>query len=145
VSDLRLKAFVQRLSHYREPGDMEGIASLTVEKKSADWTDGDIAHAKRAIAELAQQFKQHEEISRVAGRPDGRHRMSVIVPRDGLPRALHSEFVVNAHDSADIDELISRIDVALKQSSKVRQEVILAALAQLSARYMGSPRRRTAS
>jgi hypothetical protein len=137
ANDLRLKAFIQRLAQYHDAAkDMEGIASLATQKKPADWSDADVIEAKRRLAELAQQFKQHEEIARVAGRPDGRHRMSVIVPREGFPRAIHSEFVVNAHDSADVTDLISKLDSALRLSPKSRQSVILAALAELSARYM---------
>lgn len=137
TGDLRLKAFIQRLAHYKGTDtDIEGIASLATEKKPGDWVDADIIQAKRQIAELAQDFKRHEEIARVAGRPDTRHRMSVIVPRDGSPRAMHTEFVVNAHDRDDVDELINKLDATLGRSSKHRRNIILAALAQLSSRYM---------
>lgn len=148
--DMRLNAFINRLSSYTGAlADIESIASLSIDKRPADWVDTDFDQARLRIAELAQQFKRHEEIARVAGRPDTRHRMAVIVPSDGTPRALHKEFVVNATDSEDIEALIEKIDAALSRSDKPHQNIILAALAQLSARYMYSdattsarPRRR---
>ena len=53
-----------------------------------------------------------------------------------MPRALHREFVINAHDDADVNQLIAKLDAALQRASRVNQNIILAALAQLSARYM---------
>lgn len=144
ASDLKMKAFIQRLAHYRDTlGDMERIASLATEKKPGDWSDADVIRAKSRIAELAQQFKHLEEIARVTGRPDGRQRMSVIVPREGLPRAIHTEFIVSTHESADVSELITKLEATLRHSSKTKKNVILAALAELSARYMDPAHGRT--
>lgn len=137
TGDLRLKAFIQRLAAYKGfAADMEGIASLAVDKKPSDWVDADLTEARRRLGELAQDFKRHEEFARVAGRPDTRHRMAVIVPLDGAPRAMQTEFVVNAHDNIDVDQLIATLEAALRRSSSVKKNIILAALAQLSARYM---------
>lgn len=137
--DLRLEALINRLADYRGSAtDIEGIASLALGKKPSDWVDADIDQAKLHIAELSQAFKRLEEIARVAGRPDTRHRMSVIVPRNGAPRAMHSDFVINAHDTDEVQDLIEKLDAALGRSTKNRQNIILAALAELSARYMVS-------
>jgi hypothetical protein len=137
TGDLRLKAFIQRLAIYKGSGaDMEGIASLAIDKRPSDWVDADLTEARRRIGELAHDFKRHEEIARVTGRPDTRHRMAVIVPLDGAPRAMHTEFVVNAHDNVDVDLLIEKLDAALRRSTSIKKNIILAALAQISSRYM---------
>lgn len=137
TGDLRLEAFINRLANYNgTDADMEGIASLATGKKPADWVDSDFDRARGDISQLAQAFKRHEEIGRVAGRSDTRHRMAVIVPRADGPRAMHSEFVINAHDSDDVQKLIAKIDGVLGNASKSRQNIVLAALAQVSARYM---------
>jgi hypothetical protein len=135
--DLRLNAFVSRLANYAGTrSDIEGIAGLAIEKKPADWVDADIDQARLRIAELAQAFKRHEAFTRVAGRPDKRHRMSVIVPLDGLPRALHSDFDVTDYDRDEIAALIRTVEGALERANETRKNVILAALAELSSRYM---------
>lgn len=137
TGDLRLKAFIQRLATYSGTGaDMEGIASLAIDKKPSDWVDGDLTEARRRLGELAHDFKRHEETTRVAGRPDTRHRMAVIVPLDGASRAMHTEFVINAHDTGDINAIIDKLDATLQRASATKKNIILAALAQLSARYM---------
>lgn len=137
TGDLRLEAFINRLANYNgTDSDIEGIASLAIGKNPADWVDADFDRARAALSELAQAFKKHEEIGRVAGRSDTRHRMAVIVPREDGPRAMHTEFVVNAHDKDDVNKLVAKIDEAVGRSSKNRQNIVLAALAQVSARYM---------
>lgn len=137
TGDLRLEAFINRLANYNgTDGDIEGIASLAIGKNPVDWVDADFDRARGGISELAQAFKRHEEIGRVFGRSDTRHRMAVIVPREDGPRAMHTEFVVNAHDKDDVNKLIAKIDEAVGRSSKNRQNIVLAALAQVSARYM---------
>jgi hypothetical protein len=137
TGDLRLKAFVQRLATYSGTGaDMEGIASLAIDKKPSDWVDSDLTEARRRLGELAHDFKRLEETTRVAGRPDTRHRMAVIVPLEGASRAMHTEFVINAHDTVDINDIIEKLDATLQRASGTRKNIILAALAQLSARYM---------
>jgi hypothetical protein len=152
TGDLRLNAFVGRLANYAGTRtDIEGIAGLAIEKKPADWVDADIDQARLHIAELAQSFKQHEAFTRVAGRPDKRHRMSVIVPLEGLPRALHSEFDITEYDRDEVAALIRTVEVVLDRANETRKNVILAALAELSSRYMqpaavtaGKPRRKAA-
>jgi hypothetical protein len=137
TGDLRLNAFISRLAVYSgSEADIEGIAGLANEKRPTDWVDADIDDAKQRIAELVQAFKLREEVARVSGGTDTRHRMAVIVPRDGTPRAYHTEFVVNAHDADEIAAIITKLDAALSRADTKRQNIILAALAQLSARYM---------
>jgi hypothetical protein len=49
------------------------------------------------------------------------------------------EFAVAESDRAEVDALIKRVTLALEESDTKRRSLILAALAELSARYMRAP------
>jgi hypothetical protein len=141
--DYRLNAFVSRLATFTgDVGDMEGIASLALNKPARDWVDADVDQAKIEIADLAQKFLRAETFARVQGRPNKRHAMAVIVPIQGKPTPYLSEFAVHESDGKDVAALIERVEEALNTADDSRRNVILAALAELSARYMGAPAHR---
>ena len=54
----------------------------------------------------------------------------------GRPESLHDYFDVTDLEREGVSELVSRVDEALEQSGEGRRNIILAALAELSARYL---------
>jgi hypothetical protein len=135
--DFRLNAFIGRLTQFQgTDSDIEGLASLAANKPSHDWTDPDLNQATLELASFAQQFIRVEAFARVKGRGDKRHAMAVVVGMDGQPTPISHEFSVTDSDQSAIEELIHRVEVTLAQADQQQKNVILAALAELSARYM---------
>ncbi len=135
--DFRLNAFVGRLCQFKgDPSDMEGVASLAANKPPRDWVDADLDQASVEIADLAQKFNRSEAFARVKGRPDKRQAMAVVVGVNGRPTPLHKEFDITDADRIDVNDLIDRVTMTLEQCDQDRRNVILAALAEISARYM---------
>ena len=88
---------------------------------------------------MAQRFLRAETFARVKGRPEKRHAMAVVIGMNGRPAPLLEEFHVADSDRAKIDDLIERVAATLEESDSARRNIILAALAELSARYMHRP------
>ena len=141
--DFRLNAFVARIAQFRgTPTDVESLASLAVNKPSRDWTDPDLDQAKLELAAFAQQFIRAEAFARVKGRVDKRHAMAVVVGFDSQPAQLAHEFSVTDADRDAIQDLISRVEATLKQADQQQKNIILAALAELSARFISNEQQR---
>ena len=85
---------------------------------------------------MAQKFLRAETYARVKGRPDKRHAMAVVIGTNGRPTPLLEEFDIADSDRATVNALIDRVEAALDESDTTRRSIILAALAELSARYM---------
>ena len=135
--DFRLNAFVGRLSTFKgSEEDIESIASLAANKPPRDWTDSDLDRATLEIAKLAQMFVKSENFARVKGRVDKRLAMAVVVGLDGRPAPLHAEFEVTENDRVRIDEIIARLESVIDDSDDKKHRLLLAALAELSSRYM---------
>ena len=146
AGDFHLEAFVGRLSQFDDTDEaFEGIASLAANKPPRDWVDPDLDRAMVDIADMAQKFLRAETFTRVKGRPEKRHAMAVVIGMDGRPAPLFEEFHVGDADRDAIDALIKRVAAALEETDTSRRSIILAALAELSARYMGEPLQRNAS
>ncbi len=138
TGDFRLNAFVGRLATFAG-GDkgMEEIASLAANKPPRDWVDADLDQAGIEISDLAQKFIRAEAFARVKGRPDKRLAMAVVVGREGRPTPVSGEFAITDADRAAVNDLIGRVEYALAGTDTRRRNVILAALAEMSARYLG--------
>ena len=135
--DHRLEAFIVRLARFEgRDEDMESLAGMAVNKPPRDWVDPDIDRAAVELAEMAQRFVRAESFARVKGRRDKRHAMAVVVGMEGRPTPVHAEFDVTDMDRPDVKSLIKRMDTALQESGEVRRNIILGALAELSARYV---------
>ena len=135
--DHRLEAFIIRLAQFQgSDEDMESLASLATNKPSRHWVDSDIDRAAVELADMAQRFNRVEAYAHVKGRPDRRHAMAVVVGMKGRPEPLHDYFDVTDLEREGVSELVSRVDEALEQSGEDRRNIILAALAELSARYL---------
>lgn len=135
--DFHTEAFVGRISQFDGgDGSFEAIASLAADKPPRDWVDPDLDRAAVSIAEMAQKFLRAETFARVKGRPEKRHAMAVVVGINGKPTPVLEEFDLADSDRAAVDEIISRISATLEGADTSQRSVILAALAELSARYM---------
>ena len=84
---------------------------------------------------MAQRFVSAESFARVKGRQDKRHAMAVVVGMEGRLAPIHAEFDVADIDRPEVRSLIERMDASLRESGEARRNIILAALAELSARF----------
>jgi hypothetical protein len=137
AGDFRLEAFVGRLAHFDgSDTDVEGIASLAANKPPRDWVDPDLDHTTIEIAEMAQKFLRAETFARVKGRSEKRQAMAVVIGVEGRQAPMLEEFDIADTDRAEVNDLIQRVVAALDEGDASRRTIILAALAELSARYM---------
>lgn len=137
AGDFHTEAFVGRVSQFDgTDASLEGIASLAASKPPRNWVDPDFDRAVVDIAEMAQKFVRAETFARVKGRPEKRHSMAVVVGINGHPTPLLQEFDIADADRYQVDALIERITMALDEANRSERSIILAALAELSARYI---------
>jgi len=137
TGDFQLNALVGRMTQFTgSETDMEGIASLAASKPPRDWVDADLDQAGVEIAALAQKFIRSEAFARVKGRADKRHAMAVVVGMDGKPTPFAGEFTVADRDKGAVQDVILRVQRVLDCSDTQGRNIILAALAEMSARYL---------
>jgi len=140
AGDFRLDALAVRLQRFDGSHDgFEGIAGLAADRPPRDWVDPDIDRAAIELADMAQRFLRAETYARVKGRPDKRQAMAVVVGMDGRPAPMLEEFDIADSDRADVSALVERVSATLEGAGTGRRNVILAALAEISARYMQEP------
>ena len=152
AGDFRLDAFADRLREFDGSDEcFEAIASLVANKPPRNWVDPDLDCAAVELAAISQTFLRAETYTRVKGRPEKRQAMAVVVGLEGRPAPLLEEFAVADSEREVVDGLVSCVAGALDASDAPQPRLILAALAELSARYMrerspakGSGRGRTA-
>ncbi|MGI9250001.1 MAG: ATP-binding protein [Pseudohongiellaceae bacterium] len=136
AGDFRLDAYINRLSLFDGSDEsFEGIASLAANKPPRDWTDPDLDKATIELVDMSQKFLRAETFARVKGRRSKRHAMAVVVGMNNRPVPLLKEFDISDSDRANVDNLMAHVTATLKANPEHRN-VILAALAELSARYM---------
>ena len=138
--DFRLEALIGRLSAFdgSDPA-FEEIASLAATKPPRDWVDLDLDRAAIELADLAQKFVRAETFARVKGRTQNREALAVVLGFGSSPRPMLEEFNVAEADRKAIEDVIVRVQAALENSDATRRNIILAALAQVSAQYMSQP------
>ena len=135
--DHRQEAFIVRLTRFSgREADMEGLAGMAVNKPAISWVDADIDRAAVELSAMARAFVHCEVFAHVKGRPDKRHAMAVVVGTPGEAGPVHDEFDVSDLELAEVGSLIMQVDETLQESGEKRRHVILAALAELSARYL---------
>jgi hypothetical protein len=131
TGDFRLEAFVSRLAVYADTlTDIEGVASLAANKPPRDWSDNDVDRAELEGADLAQRFNRAEAFARVKGRQAGRHSVAFVVGLDRTPELASREFDINETERLDVLRLARQIR-ALTDEGRVREDVILAAIAHV--------------
>ncbi len=116
--------------------DVESLASLATNKPISQWVDADADMAAVELADLAQRFNRVEAYAHVKGRPDSRHAMAVVVSLDGRPEPLYDYFDVTDLERQSVDDLVSRVEDVLEDEE--RRNIVLAALTELSARYINT-------
>lgn len=137
AGDFRLDAFVGRLAHFDgSDKSFEGIASLAANKPPRDWVDPDLDKAAIELAELSQKFIRAETYARVKGRSEKRQAMAVVLGIEGRPLPLVEEFDIADTDRSAVDEIVNRLNAALKTTDTSKHKLILAALAEISSSYM---------
>lgn len=137
MGDLRLDAFVSRLAEFDGSDEhVEGLASLATSKPARDWADPDIDRAAIELTAFAQKFVRAEAFARVKGRTDKRHAMAVVVGINGRPTPITGEFDIMDKDRAKIDRLVGLFEETLEKDKAGKPNLVLAALAELSARYL---------
>lgn len=137
AGDFRLEAFVGRLSQFDSSDQsFEGIASLAANKPPRDWVDPDFDQAEVELADMAQKFLRAEVFARVKGRPNKRHALAVVVGMGGRPTPVHDEFDITDLEREEVKALIEKVDEVLGYSDESQRNIILATLAELSAKYL---------
>ena len=137
AGDFHLEAFVGRLIQFDGSDQaFEGIASLAASKPPRYWVDPDLDRAAINLAEMAQKFLRAEIYARVKGRSDKRQAVAVVIGINGRPTPLLEEFAVADGDRIAVNDLVERVATALSAADTTQRRIILAALAELSARYI---------
>ena len=137
AGDFRLEAFVGRLSQFDgSDQSFEGIASLAANKPPRDWVDPDLDQAAIELADLSQKFLRAEVFARVKGRPNKRHALAVVVGMGGRPTPVHDEFDITDLERVEVEALFAKVDEVLDYSGERQRNIILATLAELSAKYL---------
>lgn len=137
AGDFNLEAFVGRLSIFDGSEEsFESVASLAISKPPKLWVDPDLDRAAIEIADLSQRFLRAETFARVKGRKQSRQAMAVMVGKDGAPVPVFAEFSISTTERPRVDEMVNKIETALRGVSKKEGVLILAALAEISMQYM---------
>ena len=135
--DFRVDAFVNRLVAFKNAdSDIEGIASLLVNKPARDWVDADLDRARIELAAMCAAFRRLETFARVKGRPDGRHALAVMVGGGQGAEPLAALFEIAHSDLAQVGSVAQTIQAAVASLGGAKREVILAALAEVSSTYL---------
>ena len=135
--DHRLEAFIIRLARFfGTDEDMESLASMAANKPPRNWVDADVDRTSVELAVLAQRFVHLEAFARVKGRASKRHAIAVVVGIGERPAPYHDDFEIGDLERAEVDALVSHLDKTLGDRGQGRRNVIVAALAELSARYL---------
>ena len=137
--DHRQEAFIVRLSYFHgSDQDMESLGSMATNKPPTTWVDSDIDRATVELAEMAERFKNLESYAHVKGRSDKRHAMAVTVGMNGSRATVQDVFDVTDLDRAEIEQLVKGMERVLEESGEQSRNIILAALAELSARFLNA-------
>ena len=135
--DHRLEAFIVRLARFDGSDDaVEGLAGMVVNRPVHAWSDADVDRATVELADMARRFVHVEAFARVKGRKAKRHAVAVIVGFDGQPAPVHDEFEIADRDLESVASVMESMDAVLRHNGEARREIVLAALAELSARYL---------
>ena len=135
--DHRLEAFIIRLARFDGTDeDMESLASMAANKPPGNWVDADVDRASVELAGLAQRFLHLEAFARVKGRASKRHAIAVVVGIGERPAPFHDDFEISDLEKVEVEDLVAQLDKALDDGGQKRRNVILAALAELSVRYL---------
>ena len=146
TGDFRVEAFVARIANLDGSEEaFEGIASLVANKPPRDWVDLDFDRALVAIAEMSRSFLKAETFARVKDREEKRQAVAVMFGTRQSLSPITEEFYIRDTDQEAINHMIEQIEELLNRPDTPRREVVLAALAELSAKFIEEEESRTAS
>ena len=135
--NIPLESFINRLSHFNNSLEqIESLVGLGINKPSKNWVDSDIDRAVVELVSFAQQFNKHEMFARVKGRKDKREAMAIVVGLDGRPVPVMHEFDVRESEKDQVSKLAREINKTLNGHKSAPQNVLLAALATVSAKVI---------
>ena len=136
--DFQLEAFIGRLSQFNGSDEsFEGIASLAANKSPRDWIDLDLERATLTLAELSRNFVHAESFAHVKGRRDKMRSIAIVIgSEDGRKLPLHEEIYVADSDEDQVENLVTLIDKVLKGADMKKQNLILAALADIISKHL---------
>ncbi len=135
--DHRMEAFIMRIARFEgNDTDMEGLAGMAVNKPVHSWVDPDVDKAMVELADMAQRFVRVEAFAHVKGRQDSRHSMALVIGLAGRPMPLEGKFDVTRTERQAVESVAEAVDAALRRTGEARRNVMLAALAEVSARYL---------
>ncbi len=139
TGNMRLEAFINHLITFDNSDTaVEKLVGLAINKPAKIWVDSDIDKATISIAEFAQQFNKSEAFARVDGRKDKREAMAVVVGMDGRPVPVIQEFDVLESEQEKVASLAADLQKTLNRYDNAPQNILLAALATVSANVIGS-------
>lgn len=139
--NLRVDSFITRIAELDGSQDsIASIASLAANKPPRDWVDADLNSAFIEIAEFAQKFIKTETYAHVQGRKENWQSLAVIVSREGKLEPLTMEFQVSESQRREVEDLVDRLKQFVDGKNASGNEVLLAALAELSGQYITSSR-----
>jgi energy-coupling factor transporter ATP-binding protein EcfA2 len=134
--DLRVNAFVGKLAEFDgSEKSVESTVGFLVNKPAAGWIDNDIDKAKIEMSLLAYQFLKLETVAHVAGRKDKRQAMALVQGGQNGQDVV-TEFEVAEHDIPTVRQIERQIESSLKEFVDLNSDLILAALARVSAHHM---------
>ena len=135
--DHRLEAFIMRVARFGgSDADIEGLAGMVVNKPVHAWADPDVDKSMVELADMAQRFVRVEAYAHVKGRKDSRQAMALVVGLAGRLVPLQGEFDISDRERQSVESLAEAVTSALRGSGEERRNVVLAALAEVSARYL---------
>ena len=131
--DYRAESFIMRIAEFSDSdGAMESLASLSINKPLAQWSDSDVDHAAIELAKMARDFIDLESLAHVKGCEDWRHTKAIAVGLDGAP--FHERFDITERERPEVDALVKGLRQTLQSANGAGRNVILAALVEVSAR-----------
>ena len=135
--DYRLEGFIMRLEKFEDNDKyIEELAGIAVNKPVDLWTDLEVDRAMVEVSDMAQRFVRAEAFAHVKGRSDKSHAVAVVVGIDGHPIPFYDEFHISDTDWFSVKSVVDEIEGTLNRSGEERRNVLLAALAKVSARYL---------
>ena len=135
--DHRSEAFIMRIARFNGSDvDMEGLAGMAVNKPVNAWVDQDIDKAMVELADMSQKFVRVEAFAHVRGREDNRHAIAVVVGLGGNSNPIRGEFDVTSQDREAVEFVMKAVNSALHDTGENRRNVLLAALAEVSAAHL---------
>ena len=135
--DFKLDAFATRLSTFENSDiEIESLMSLAADKPTKDWIDLDVNRAKLRIAELAQKFNHTEAYGRVQNREDYRQAVAFMVGLEDKPKTFSREFSIKKSEKGKIKQIEERLLICLANEIDIKDNIVLAAIANIGARIL---------